>query len=89
MEDENANNNPHVSKKELLSYFKEASKEYLMNENDFEVYLKLSDIVTVYRGVTDYNKRNIKALSWTLDLEQAKWFAERYSEEFNQERIYI
>ncbi len=76
--DENSNNNVNVSKKELLSYFKEVPKEYLMDKEELEVYSNLSDVVEVYRGVTNYNKDNIKVLSWTLDLEKAKWFSTRF-----------
>lgn len=34
-----------------------------------------------YRGVTSYNAKNIKALSWTLDRDTAEWFAYRFGEE--------
>lgn len=44
-------------------------------------YQELEDTVTVYRGVTSYNAKNIKALSWTLDRETAEWFAHRFGEE--------
>ena len=82
--DENANRNINIPKKELLGYFKKAEKDYLMNKSELDIYSKLDDIVTVYRGVTDYNKDDIKALSWTLEIEKAEWFAERYSEAFDQ-----
>lgn len=80
VEEENPNNNINVSKKELLSYFKEVPKEYLMNKEDFEVYSNLDDVVEVYRGVTNYNKDNIRVLSWTLDLEKAEWFSTRFGD---------
>ena len=78
VQDEYSNSNVNVSKKELLSYFKEVPKEYLMDKEELEVYSNLSDVVEVYRGVTNYNKDNIKVLSWTLDLEKAKWFSNRF-----------
>lgn len=78
--DENSNNNVNVSRKELLSYFKEVPKEYLMDKEELEVYSNLSDVVEVYRGVTNYNKDNIKVLSWTLDLEKAEWFSHRFGD---------
>ena len=37
--------------------------------------------MTVCRGVTSYNAKNIKALSWTLDRDTAEWFAHRFGEE--------
>ena len=52
-----------------------------MDEEEHTVYRSLDDPVTVYRGVTSYNAKNIKALSWTLDRETAEWFAHRFGEE--------
>ena len=43
------------------------------------VYESLPEEVTVYRGVTSYNRKKEKALSWTLDYEKAVWFANRFS----------
>ena len=80
LNDENANNNINVSNKELLSHFKKANKEYLMNEDDFKVFESLPNVVTIYRGVTDKNKDNKKALSWTLSQDKAEWFAHRFDE---------
>ena len=40
----------------------------------------LPETLTVYRGVTSHNSRNIKALSWTLDRDKAEWFAHRFDE---------
>ncbi|MDO5556519.1 MAG: hypothetical protein Q4G09_08050 [Clostridia bacterium] len=75
--------NVNVSKAELLNYFKMASKKLLMNEEELNYFSKLEDEITVYRGVTNYNKNNLSALSWTLDKEIAKWFCERFNENGN------
>lgn len=68
-----------VSVREMVSLFREADRQYLMSEEEQEVYSKLKNDITVYRGVTDYNEKNKKALSWTLDYEKAKWFATRFN----------
>lgn len=86
--DEYANCNTNVSKEELLKYFKEASKEFMMDEKETEVFEQLDDVVTIYRGVTDYNKDNIKALSWTLDKTKAEWFATRFNREGQDGLVY-
>lgn len=78
--DEYANMNANVSKTELLQFFKIASKEYLMDEYEFDIYNGLEQEITVYRGVTDYNRKNVKALSWTVEKEKAKWFSKRFKE---------
>lgn len=78
---ENPNADANVSKKELLSFFKNAKLSVLMDEDEYEQFKQLDDIVTVYRGVTTHNAKNIKALSWTLDYKTAEWFAHRFDED--------
>ena len=74
------NNDPNLSKKDLLSLFKATDPALLMDEEDYQSFLDLDDVVTVYRGVTSMNARNVKALSWTLDRDTAEWFAHRFGE---------
>jgi len=78
--DEFANNNVNVPKAELVKLFKIAKRDYMMQENDKEEFNKLPNEITVYRGLTTFNSDNIKALSWTLDENKAKWFATRFSQ---------
>ena len=75
------NQDRNVSKRELLDLFRSVPPELLMDEEERAVYQSLEDIVTVYRGVTSYNAKNVKALSWTLDRNTAEWFAHRFGEE--------
>lgn len=75
------NQDRNVSKRELLALFHSVPPELLMDEEEYAVYQSLEDSVTVYRGVTSYNAKNIKALSWTLDRDTAEWFAHRFGEE--------
>ena len=77
---EQPNMDPNVSIMQLKNYFKKCEKTALMYEDELEVYNSLPDIVTVYRGVTSYNNKKLKVLSWTTDLEVAKWFANRYDQ---------
>ena len=77
---EQPNMDPNVSVTQLKNYFKKCDKNALMEEEELEVYNSLPDIVTVYRGVTSYNNKKIKVLSWTIDPDVAKWFANRYEE---------
>ena len=41
---------------------------------------ELDDTITIYRGVTPYNAKNVRALSWTTDIKKAEWFANRYGQ---------
>ena len=69
-----------VSKRELVAMFKETDMAVLMNAAEYKTLTELEETVTVYRGVTPYNARNVKALSWTLDKAKARWFATRFGE---------
>lgn len=64
---ENISGDVNVSSKELVKMFKRADKYSLMSPEDYAVYESLPDEIVVYRGVTDYNKKYTKAMSWTLD----------------------
>lgn len=75
------NQDPNISKGELVNLFRSVSLEYLMDEEEFQQYQELEDPVTIYRGVTSYIAKNIRALSWTLDRDTAEWFAHRFGEE--------
>lgn len=67
-----------VTSKQLMALFKRANKNTLMNEDERELFASLPEEVTVYRGVTSYNKRKKKAFSWTTDKGIARWFANRF-----------
>ena len=52
-----------------------------MDADELRQLQELDETVTIYRGVTPYNQKNIKALSWTLDRDKAEWFAHRFGED--------
>ena len=70
-----------VSKTELVGLFNQADKQSLMTEDEQKRFADLTETVTVYRGVTSYNAKNVRALSWTLDRSKAEWFAHRFGED--------
>lgn len=75
------NSNPNLSKAKALKLFRSIDPAKLMDEEEYERFQSLGNVVTVYRGVTSYNAKNVKALSWTLDRDVAEWFAHRYGEQ--------
>lgn len=81
MRSENPNNDANLSKGELVAMFKAADQTCLMEASELNELHGLDDTVTVYRGVTPYNGKNIRALSWTLEPRTAEWFANRFGEE--------
>ena len=52
-----------------------------MSQDELNTLKDLDSTVTVYRGVTSFNAKNVKALSWTLDRSIAEWFASRFDED--------
>ena len=80
-QEECPNQDCNVSKRELVALFQSVPPESLMDEEERAAHQALEDTVTVYRGVTPYNAKNVRALSWTLDRKTADWFAHRFGEE--------
>lgn len=76
---EKPNNDPNLSRNKILSLFKVADPEVLMDSEELSQLQALEDTVTVYRGVRSSRPGNVKALSWTLSQDTAQWFANRYS----------
>ena len=75
---ENPNSDVNVSQSELLQMFRSADKSLLMTAEERKRLDELDNPVTVYRGVTPYNAKSVRAMSWTLDYEKALWFAKRF-----------
>ena len=73
---ENPNQDPTVTKTNLLTWFRNADKACLMEKEDYEHYMSLPEKVKVYRGVSEYKYE--KGLSWTQSKEKAEWFSQRY-----------
>lgn len=79
IDEENPNMDANVSISESIKMFKKCKKEDLMCEEDLNYYKSLPDQLTVYRGVAQGRVKI--GLSWTDDLDQAKWFQHRFGEE--------
>ena len=75
---ENISGDINVSQKEMVNLYRISDKNTLMTSEELAAYEKLPTTLTVYRGVTDFNKARKKAMSWTTDSNTAKWFAKRY-----------
>lgn len=65
---------------ELIKYFNAIDKKVLMGK-DYDIYKKLPDEVTIYRGtnVKEYHD----AISWTIDKKVAIWFYQKYESKGN------
>ena len=76
---ESPNMDSDMTKAQAVRLFQICNPEKIMCEADYEVYKQLPDELIVYRGLGSLNADNIKALSWTLNLDKAKWFAKRFN----------
>ena len=75
---EQSNMDANLTKAQLVSLFKQCDKSVLMDEAEYKAYQEFPATVNVYRGLTNYNKKNIRALSWSLDRKVAEWFSNRF-----------
>lgn len=78
---ESPNMDTNVSKRELVSMFLSADKSSLMEPEEVQALDDMEDTVTIYRGVTSYNGKDLRAMTWTLNREMAEWFAHRFGQE--------
>ena len=62
---ENPNDDPNFTKRDLIAMFKRADKQALMTEEDYNRWQDVEKSITVYRGVTPHNEKNVRAMSWT------------------------
>ena len=77
------NTDCNVSKTDWIDYWKHADLSKIYSNDDKRLIDKLPNEFVVYRGLMQ--GASVKALSWTLDIEKAKWFAKRFN---NQGKVY-
>lgn len=82
IQQDNPNMDANVSIRELTKWFKEADKKILMDEEEYEYWESLPEEITLYRGVSRGRKKY--GLSWTDNIETAKWFQRRFANQENQ-----
>lgn len=77
---ENISSNSNIN--EIIKLLEKANKNTLMTKNEQTYLNNLPEKVTLYRGVTEINRYNKKALSWTTDKNVALWFANRFKTDY-------
>mgnify|MGYP003378199760 FL=1 len=70
-----------ITRSQYSKLFKKADPSSLMCQDEQEVLNSLPGIKKLYRGVNDVSSHPIDGMSWTDDIEIAKWFAKRYGGE--------
>lgn len=74
---ENPNQDVNVPVNVVAKWFKQADKIVLMDKDEYAYYQSLPQTITAYRGVAI--GRNPMGLSWTCNIDTAKWFANRFN----------
>lgn len=74
---EGTNHTSAFTQKELIELFSSCDPEYLMDEEELEVFRNFPDELTIYRGVAQRKKSNVRVFSWTLSKDKAEWFSRR------------
>lgn len=85
---ENPNMDSDMTKAQAVRLFKICNPEKMMCEEDYETYKQLPEEIAIYRGLGKLNATNIKALSWTLNPDRAKWFANRFDFGAGNAKVY-
>lgn len=80
VDSEYTNSGSVFTKKQLLSLFRRSSKSTLMDEEELQVFQDLPERITVYRGTTSVNSKDLKVFSWTLSRERAEWYSRRFED---------
>jgi hypothetical protein len=68
----------HYSREVFDDLFRAArpGREHLMNSEEHEVFARLPDVLTVYRGYSDDDCEGYaEGIAWTLDRREAVWYA--------------
>ncbi len=61
----------------LIDLFRKADKQFLMDDVELLALNDLPSVIKIYRGLQT-PKAKKRGLSWTLSLDRARWFANRW-----------
>lgn len=85
---EYSNDDANLSPKEMIHLLKSLPIELLMTEEDLKLWDTFPETLQIFRGVNKHNESSVNtALSWTLNLETARWFANRFDDN-NEGKVY-
>lgn len=77
------NHDPNISKAAFVNLFRQAGIQNICNAEECRFIEAVSDQkgLVVYRGTATDVKDDVFGLSWTSDIEIARWFAERFGQD--------
>lgn len=62
----------------LVKMWKRANPKDVMMPKDYELFQKLPETLTIYRGLQG-KKSSVRGLAWSLEQKKAEWFANRWN----------
>ena len=78
---EYSNDDANLRPNELIHLFESLPMDLLMTEEDKQLWGTFPETIMIFRGVNKHNESSVgTALSWTLNPETAKWFANRFDD---------
>ena len=73
---------PYYAEEDPVVICRNSDMNFMMSNDELEVFNNLPDKFKVYRGITESDTENIaydEGISWTLSKEKAKWFSTRFA----------
>ena len=73
---------PYYAEENPVVICRNSDMNFMMSNDELEVFNNLPDKFKVYRGITESDTENIaydEGISWTLSKEKAKWFSTRFA----------
>ena len=73
---------PYYAEEDPVVICRNSDMNFMMSNDELEVFNNLPDKFKVYRGITESDTENIaydEGISWTLSKEEAKWFSTRFA----------
>tara|TARA_B100000686_G_C16774010_1_gene967165 strand:+ start:95 stop:823 length:729 start_codon:yes stop_codon:yes gene_type:complete len=75
---------PYYAEEDPVVVCRNSDMNFMMSNDELEVFNNLPDKFKVYRGITESDTENIaydEGLSWTLSEEKANWFSTRFTKD--------
>ena len=72
---------------QLVGIFKQCEPSILMDKEELKVIEGFDDTITIYRGTRNGSKKT-RGMSWTTDIEIARWFSNRFSSNGKPGNVY-
>ena len=76
---ENISGDLNVSKSAIVKMFKAADKTILLSKSEQQALEAMGKTVEIYRGIKNGKHHEILGISWTTNIETARFFANRFN----------